>query len=59
LLCTNTHGQDDSKCTILEDPVKGVVVQDLSEFEIEGCDDLHNIIKIGNDRRTVAATGAN
>ena len=43
----------------MEDPVRGVVVQDLSEYEIEGCEDLHNIIKIGNDRRTVAATGAN
>ena len=36
-----------------------MVVQDLSEFEIEGIDDLQNIIKIGNERRTVAATGAN
>ena len=44
---------------ILEDPAKGVVVQDLSEYEIEGVEDLQHIIKIGNERRTVAATGAN
>jgi len=44
---------------ILEDPAKGVVVQDLSEYEIDGLDDLRNIVKIGNERRTVAATGAN
>ncbi len=44
---------------ILEDPAKGVIVQDLSEYEIDGLDDLRNIVRLGNARRTVAATGAN
>ena len=44
---------------ILEDPARGMIVQDLCEYEIEGADDLKNIVKIGNERRTVAATGAN
>ena len=43
----------------MEDPTRGVLVQDLSEYEIESVDDLRNIVKIGNERRTVAATGAN
>ena len=34
-------------------------MQDLSEYEIEGVEDLRNIVRLGNERRTVAATGAN
>ena len=51
--------QEGQSLHILEDPQRGVVVQDLSEYEIESSEDLQNIIKIGNERRTVAATGAN
>lgn len=58
LLTTSANSQQQN-LVILEDPMRGVVVQDLSEYEIEGVDDLQHIIKIGNERRTVAATGAN
>ena len=54
-----TSNSNTQNLAILEDPAKGVIVQDLSEYEIEGVEDLQNIIKIGNERRTVAATGAN
>ena len=45
--------------SILEDPARGVMVQDLSEYEIENVEDLRNIVKLGNERRTVASTSAN
>lgn len=60
LLASSPPSQAPSQgLAILEDPAKGVVVQDLSEYEIEGVDDLQHIVKIGNERRAVAATGAN
>ena len=54
-----TSQSEAQSLAILEDPTRGVLVQDLSEYEIESVDDLRNIVKIGNERRTVAATGAN
>ena len=50
---------EQSNLSILEDPARGVMVQDLSEYEIENVEDLRNIVKLGNERRTVASTSAN
>lgn len=44
---------------IVEDPVKGVVVPDLTEFKVTQADELYSIILMGNQRRTMAPTGAN
>ena len=40
-----------------EDPVKGMVVQDLQEFEVMSVKQVEEIIAVGNSRRTQAATG--
>ena len=58
-LLWTSHSNESQNLMILEDPARGVVVQDLSEYEIENVQDLHSIVKLGNDRRTVASTGAN
>eukprot|EP00762_Andalucia_godoyi_P003627 ANDGO_00634.mRNA.1 Kinesin-like protein 6 len=42
-----------------EDPSKGMVVQDLSEFEVKNVEDVQLIIEEGSKKRTMAATGAN
>ena len=44
---------------MVEDPQKGVFVPGLQEFLVNSSDDLQKVIQIGNERRTVAATGAN
>ena len=33
---------------ILEDPQRGVQVQDLSEYQVENADSLEQLIKFGN-----------
>ena len=54
-----TSQTESQSLAILEDPARGVLVQDLSEYEIESVSDLRNIVRLGNERRTVAPTGAN
>ena len=44
---------------ILEDPQRGVFVQDLEEYEVFTVQELENIVKFGNSRRAVASTAAN
>jgi|LauGreDrversion4_2_1035121.scaffolds.fasta_scaffold334819_2 hypothetical protein len=44
---------------IVEDPFKGVVVPELTEVTIEDTSSLQAIVAIGNQRRMMAATGAN
>lgn len=44
---------------ILEDPVRGVVVPDLSEYTINSVQDLVENIQKGNARRTMGSTGMN
>lgn len=48
-----------SNLKIVEDPVKGVVVQNLLEIPVAEASDLMDLIAIGNKRRQVANTGAN
>lgn len=44
---------------IVEDPNKGVIVPDLNEFKVGSPDELATLILMGNQRRTMAPTGAN
>lgn len=44
---------------ILEDPMRGVVVPDLSEYSINSVQDLTDHIQKGNGRRTLASTSLN
>lgn len=44
---------------IVEDPVKGIFVADLSEYSIASPKEALSLITAGNARRTMAATGAN
>ena len=44
---------------ISEDPIKGVVVQNLQEISVQDSTELMELIQLGNQRRFVANTGAN
>ncbi len=44
---------------ILDDPVMGVVVNDLEEVEIHSSRSARSLIELGNTRRMVAETKAN
>jgi hypothetical protein len=44
---------------IVEDPIKGVVVQNLQEISVQDSMELMELIQLGNQRRFVANTGAN
>jgi hypothetical protein len=44
---------------IVEDPVRGVLVPDLREIEVEHPNELVEVIVNGNNRRTMASTSAN
>ena len=42
-----------------EDPVRGMIVQNLTEYEVESVGQVQEIIMYGNSRRTLAPTGSN
>ena len=42
---------------IIEDPVKGIVVPELSEYNVNNTAELINLIVQGNSERTMAPTG--
>ena len=44
---------------IIEDPIKGTVVPELSEYSVSSTSELINLIIQGNYERTMAATGQN
>ena len=44
---------------IIEDPAKGVIVPDLNEYNVSIPEELQSLITMGNQRRTMAPTGAN
>lgn len=58
-LLSQQPGNENNNLMILEDPQRGVLVQDLSEYQVQNASSLEELIKFGNERRTVAATGAN
>ena len=58
-LLSQQTSTEQNNLLILEDPHKGVTVQDLSEYEVDNAKSLEKLIRFGNERRTVAPTGAN
>jgi hypothetical protein len=44
---------------IVEDPLKGVMVQNLLEIPVFEASELMDLIALGSERRFVASTGAN
>lgn len=44
---------------IVEDPTKGIVVQNLQEIAVYEATELMDLINLGSERRFVASTGAN
>lgn len=44
---------------VLEDPIKGTVVPELTETQVQSVHDAIEIIEQGGRRRTMAHTGAN
>jgi hypothetical protein len=44
---------------IVEDPSKGVLVQNLQEIPVSEASELMDLIQLGNQKRFVANTGAN
>jgi hypothetical protein len=48
-----------SNLMIVEDPQKGIIVPDLSEYSVKSSKELITLIIKGNSKRTMAATGEN
>ena len=44
---------------IFEDPIKGFMVSELTEYEVLNTEDLRKYVNLGNSRRTMASTAAN
>ena len=44
---------------IVEDPMKGTIVQNLQEIAVYEASELMDLISLGSERRFVASTGAN
>ncbi len=44
---------------LIEDPLRGIVVPDLTEYEINSLQELDKHIISGNQRRVMASTGFN
>ena len=43
----------------MEDPNKGVIIQNLQEIAVSESQDLQDLVALGNQRRFVANTGIN
>jgi len=51
--------QANENLMIIEDPVKGVCIPNLSSHNINACDDIINLIIRGNSKRAMASTNSN
>lgn len=51
--------KDFESLMIVEDPQKGIVVPNLTEFEVKNSERLLELLVLGNKKRTMAATGSN
>ena len=51
--------QSNEKLMILEDPDKGILIPDLSEFNVGSLKEVIDLMLLGNSRRIMASTGAN
>jgi len=45
--------------TVIEDPVKGVVVQDLKEYQVDDINQIEELMILGNQKRAIASTSFN
>jgi kinesin family protein 18/19 len=52
----NTEGND---LMIVEDPIRGIVVPELTEYNVSDIEQVKELILQGNSKRTMAPTGAN
>ena len=50
---------EEENMQIKEDATRGIYIKDLTEYSVIGCDELLEIISIGEGVRTVAATKMN
>ena len=44
---------------LYEDPMKGVIIQNVKEMNVENIDNFYDILSKGNQKRTVGQTNAN
>jgi len=51
--------QTNENLMIIEDPVKGVYIPNLSSHNIDQCEDIINLIIKGNSKRAMASTNSN
>jgi kinesin family protein 18/19 len=58
LLVEKRHESNDH-LMIIEDPVKGVLVPEASEYTVTCIEEVMNLIQIGNSRRVMAPTSGN
>lgn len=45
--------------TVIEDPVKGVVVQDLKEYQVDDINQIEELMILGNQKRAIASISFN
>ena len=45
--------------SVIEDPVKGVVVQDLKEYQVDDINQIEELMILGNQKRAIASTSFN
>jgi len=53
------RGDKSDPLLILEDPVKGICIPDITQYKIFDVSQVINLILLGNSRRTMASTSAN
>eukprot|EP01022_Parablepharisma_sp_SALTPOND_P013473 TRINITY_DN1804_c0_g1_i1.p1 TRINITY_DN1804_c0_g1~~TRINITY_DN1804_c0_g1_i1.p1 ORF type:complete len:1031 (-),score=110.84 TRINITY_DN1804_c0_g1_i1:3221-6313(-) len=59
LLCVHKKSKYGPSLLIVEDPVKGVIVPELTEYQINSAEDLIMLTLKGNQQRTMGETKAN
>jgi kinesin family protein 18/19 len=59
LVDKSSSSNTEQNLMIVEDPSKGTIVPDLTEYAVTSSDQVLNLIILGNSRRTMAPTGVN
>ena len=60
LLSDRVNSEDKGEALmIVEDPNKGIIVPDITEFAVNDSEQILNLIVVANSRRTMGATGLN
>jgi hypothetical protein len=55
----SSTGIEQQHLMIIEDPLKGTTVPELTEYTVTNSEQVSNLIILGNSRRTMAPTGVN